>query len=231
MYKRRSWMIALLTVLGVGCSNKLQELRQETKEEPPAAASSTSAVPITTPLPATAANPKTPNAPEHSTSDEGVSLGPENTSISFVGSSLLSKQAGSFDNFDGRIEFESDDPQEARISLTIEMDSLSTNISLLTNHLKRADFLDVEHYPQAKFVSKRILQVPGGGVNHTITGDMTIHGVTKTLEIPARISIADKLVSLDATFDLHQSEFGMEKGAKKTDDVVPVTVSARVRRR
>jgi len=221
-------MIVLLTVLGVGCSNKLQELRQEAKDEPPA---STAAVPITIPSPATAATPNAPNSPEHSASDKGVSLGPENTSISFVGSSLLSKQAGSFDDFDGRIELESDDPQEARISLTIQMDSLSTNIILLTNHLKRADFLDVEHYPQATFVSKRILQVPGGGVNHTITGDMTIHGVTKTLEIPARFAISDNLVSLEATFDIHQSEFGMEKGAKKADDVVPVTVFARVRRR
>lgn len=219
----RSWVIALAAVGSIGCANGLQSLWPNHEEEPPEAASK-----IAPQTPAT--GPVVRESEEDSQQEAGLRIGPRNTAISFIGANLITKHTGSFERFEGRIQIDSDDPRDARLSFTIDMDSISTNIFLLTNHLKRADFLDVEHYPEATFVSSKVMQVPGGGVNHIITGEMTIHGVTRTLEIPARLAITAKLVSLDATIDLHQSEFGMEEAAKKTDDVVRVSVSCRIRR-
>jgi polyisoprenoid-binding protein YceI len=111
------------------------------------------------------------------------------------------------------------------------MDSVTTKIPLLTKHLKRPDFFDVEHYPVATFVSRRIDLSTSEGASHVITGDLTIHGVTRGVAIPARIAVSPDQVELHATISVRQSEFGMEKAARKSDDLVPVTISARIVRR
>ena len=158
-------------------------------------------------------------------------IGPENTSIRFVGASLKNRQPGSFGRFSGQLELASNDPCDGRLSIEIDMDSVSTEIPLLTKHLKRADFFDVEHFPKATFVSSRVEASKGEGATHMLTGNLTVHGVTRMLSIPARFAVSADRVVLDATIEVRQSEFGMERAARKTDDLVAVTVSARLARR
>jgi polyisoprenoid-binding protein YceI len=219
MLYRRSWMILSLAIVGGGCALDSQGRRAE----PPAAA------PI-----ATATSAAMSGVQEMRTAvptGGALRIGPENTAIRFVGSNLMSKQPGSFGAFDGRMELASDDPRDARLSIEIDMDSVSTRIPLLTKHLKRPDFFDVEHFPTARFVSRGIERSIEAGSTHVITGDLTLHGVTRTLAIPARFDVSADRVSLEASITVHQSEFGMEKAARKTDDAVPVTISAQLARR
>jgi polyisoprenoid-binding protein YceI len=180
--------------------------------------------------PATAAHAPTAPVPtaSDSTAAAALAIGPDNTSIRFVGASLVNRQPGTFSRFSGRLEFATNDPCDSRLVIEIAMDSVATNIPLLTKHLKRADFFDVEHFPKATFVSTRVEASRAAGATHVLTGSLTIHGVTRTLSIPARFAVSDDLVALDATLEVRQSEFGMEKAARKSDDIVPITLSSRL---
>jgi polyisoprenoid-binding protein YceI len=85
-----------------------------------------------------------------------LSLNPQNTRITFVGSAGPMSHSGSFTRFEGQMYFPTDDPRDARLTIEIDQASVHTNISLLTRHLKGKDFFDVEKYPKANFMSDRI---------------------------------------------------------------------------
>ena len=111
------------------------------------------------------------------------------------------------------------------------MTSVYTKVELLTKHLKHPDMLDVEHYPTASFVSRRIDPPAAGDDRLLVTGDFTIHGTTRPVTFPARVAVTPDAATLEATFTIAQTEFGMAEAAKKVKDAVPVTVSIRVPRR
>lgn len=213
MFNLRSWMILLLAIVGTGCVLTSQGRRAELPTAPIAPTTSVQ-------------GPRRPDSMAGT-----LMIGPENTSIRFVGASLMNRQPGSFSNFDGQMVLISNNPRDARLSIEIDMDSVVTNIPLLTKHLKRVDFFDVDHYPKAMFLSSRVEASTAEGATHMIIGELTLHGVTRTLTIPARFAVSADQVALDATIAVRQSEFGMESSARKTDDVVPVTISARLARR
>jgi polyisoprenoid-binding protein YceI len=109
--------------------------------------------------------------------------------------------------------------------------SIRTKIGLLTTHLKRDDFLDVERFPTATFALSGIEPAAGpDGGTHRITGVFTIHGVTQQISFPARIVVTPETATLDGTFTISQTAFGMATAAEKTKDEVPVTVSIRTAR-
>jgi polyisoprenoid-binding protein YceI len=218
MYKYSSWLVLLLAIVGAGCALNSPDGRAAF---PTRRLSSNASVPAPN-----APGPRPPNA-----TATALLMSPENTSIRFVGASLMNRQSGSFTRFGGQLELASNDPRDARLSIEIEMDSVSTEIPLLTKHLKRPDFFDVEHFPKATFVSSRIEASKHEGATHSIIGNLTVHGITRTLAIPARFAVSADLVAIDAAFELRQSEFGMARAARKTGDIVPVTLSARLARR
>src|SRR5215216_2351501 len=113
---------------------------------------------------------------------------PQNSKIEFVGSKVTGKHNGSFGDFSGHIDY-TGNPETSRVSITIKSDSISTDTPDLTKHLKTADFFDVAKYPEASFVSTAIK--PGGenGATHTVTGNFTLHGVTKAITFPATINV------------------------------------------
>jgi len=170
-------------------------------------------------LPVSAFAPTTSPA----TSPPGA-LSPQNTRITFIGSALAASHEGTFTRFSGQLDCPDSDPTDAHIVVEIEMDSITTDIPLLTKHLKESDFFEVKKYPTARFVSTRIQP----GANPTIAGDFTIHGVTKSLMFPAKFQTDGRTITLDATITIRQSDFAMQS-ARITNDDVPVTVSIRVR--
>jgi polyisoprenoid-binding protein YceI len=201
-------VLVLAVLVGAGCTGPWQH-----PGEPPAPAALEPPVPTRAP----ATGPV-------------LSLTPENTKISFVGSTARARQPGGFAKFSGTLTLPGDDPAAARIALAIDMDSTRTDVPALTQHLKSADFFDVARYPGASFVSTRIEWSTAPGATHVITGDLSFHGVTQSISIPATITVTRKEVSLEGTFTLRQSAFGVGAGAKVTNDEVPVTLSLRVPR-
>jgi len=112
---------------------------------------------------------------------------PQNSKVEFVGSKVTGKHDGSFGDFSGQIDY-AGSPEQSRVSITMKTESLTTDTPDLTKHLKTADFFDVAKFPEASFVSTAIKAGGDKGASHTVTGNLTLHGVTKTVTFPATIS-------------------------------------------
>ena len=148
---------------------------------------------------------------------------PQNSKILFVGSKVTGKHDGSFKDFSGHIDY-AGSPENSRVNITIKADSLDTDDAGLTKHLKTADFFDVAKFPEATFVSTAIK--PGGekGASHTVTGNLTMHGVTKAITFPATINVTPETATVDSSFSINRRDFGINyAGAANNlirDDVV-----------
>ena len=159
-----------------------------------------------------------------------IAISPANASIAFTGSTSLTSQSGHFEVFEGTLEVPTDDPKDIKIQVSVDMNSTTTKIGLLTKHLKSDDFFDVAHHPKSEFALDSIAPSNEAG-RYQVSGKLTLHGVQKPISFPARITCMPDEVSFDATMTIHQAEFGMIEAAKKTKDEVPVTVSIRGRRK
>src|SRR5258708_1795564 len=96
---------------------------------------------------------------------------------------LVSKTRGRFSKFGGQLEFDPDNPEAAKVQVTIEPASVDTADSQRDGHLRSADFFDVEKFPTASFKSTRVEDL--GGDKYRIGGDLTIRGVTKPVSFDA----------------------------------------------
>jgi polyisoprenoid-binding protein YceI len=171
-----------------------------------------------------------PGVPTREAAGPGA-IGPGNARIEFVGSSGRMSQTGWFERFAGRLDFPTDDPKDARVSVTVDVTSTATNIGLLTRHLKGDDFFAADRHPEATFTTDRVEPPAAAGGRHTLVGPLTFRGVTREVRVPAEFRVTADEVELTARLTIRQTEFGMAEGAKRTADEVPVTISARVRRR
>ena len=83
------------------------------------------------------------------------------------------------------------------------------------------DFFGVKANPTAKFATTKIEKNDKG---HSITGDLTLNGKTKSLTFPATITVKDGAVKLTSELTISQTDFGMTYGAGKLDDEVKIKV-------
>ena len=107
---------------------------------------------------------------------------PQNSKIEFVGSKVTGSHNGSFQDFSGQIDY-TGNVETSHVNITIKTDSLTTDTADLTKHLKTADFFDVAKYPEATFVSTAIKAGGEKGASHTVTGNLTLHGVDQVSHV------------------------------------------------
>ncbi|OLL76742.1 YceI family protein [Pseudonocardia sp. Ae168_Ps1] len=112
-------------------------------------------------------------------------IDPDHSSVRFVARHIgLSKVYGRFNRFQGRIRI-AEPFEESSVDVVIDSASVDTNADARDTHLRSADFLDVERFPELRFSSVRF--AAHGGNRWTVDGDLTLHGLTSD-------------VSLDTTF-------------------------------
>ena len=133
---------------------------------------------------------------------------PENSKIEFIGAKVTGHHNGSFKKFSGTVDY-AGQIENSRVSITIDSSSLETDTPDLTKHLKTADFFDVAKYPTATFESTAIK--PGGekGATHTVTGNLTMHGQTKSVSFPATIAVSSGEVTVESSFAINRKDFGI----------------------
>lgn len=90
---------------------------------------------------------------------------------------------GSFRKFDGEFTYDVDKPERSTVAVKIDTRSLDSNHAERDKHLKGKDFLDVKRYPEATFVSHKVVKNAGGGL--AIQGELNLHGVKKIIVIDA----------------------------------------------
>src|SRR5713101_6774436 len=96
---------------------------------------------------------------------------------------MVSNVRGEFSGVTGTVNFDPQNPANSKIDVRIPAATVQTRDEQRDAHLKSADFLDVEKFPEITFVSKKIAK--NGDEDYKVTGDLTIHGVTKEVTLDA----------------------------------------------
>jgi polyisoprenoid-binding protein YceI len=137
-----------------------------------------------------------------------LAITPENSKVEFTGSKVTGKHDGGFKQFTGTIDLVNAKPEESSVSVDIDAASVFSDNPDLTTHLKSKDFFDVEKFPKAGFKSTSIVADSAKGANnYTVTGDLTLHGVTKSVTFPATIVVSDAEVAVNADFSINRKDF------------------------
>ncbi|MCI0458628.1 MAG: YceI family protein [Gemmataceae bacterium] len=169
--------------------------------------------------------------PPATTSPGALRLTPENTKIEFLGSKANGRHTGGFKQVSGTVELPKGDLSAGRIHVNIDVDSIYSDNAKLTRHLKSVDFFDVQTHPKVAFLSQKIEPSKSGDATHQLTGDLTLHGVTKPISFPAQITLTDAALTLNSQFSISRKEFAMNYQPDRVHDEVKITVSMQVPRK
>ncbi len=147
---------------------------------------------------------------------------------------MVSNVRGEFSKLSGTIQVDPAAPAAASVAASIDTTSINTRDPQRDAHLKSAEFLDVEKFPAMTFQSKSITPHEGGA---TVTGDLTIHGVTHPITLDVEGSTneikdpwGNQRIGLSATTKLSRKEFGLtwnaalETGGVMIGDEVKITI-------
>lgn len=138
----------------------------------------------------------------------------EGSTIGFVGSKVTGSHDGGFNSFEGLITLVGGEPAGSSVQVSIDTTSLWADDDRLTEHLKSPDFFDVATYPTATFQSTEV--VPGEA-GYIVTGNLDLHGVTKSITFPASIVLEPQEVKVSAEFSIKRFDFGIEYPGRADD--------------
>ncbi|MCH2044900.1 MAG: YceI family protein [Saprospiraceae bacterium] len=166
-------------------------------------------------------------------------IDPAHTEIHFkVKHMMVSTVTGAFTSFDGQVESNGEDFEDAIIKFEADIDSISTNNKQRDAHLKSADFFDAEQFPKLTFES--ISFTPKNKEDFTLKGNLTIHGVTKEVELSTEFNgvVTDPYGNVKAGFELsgiiRRKYFGLtwnaltEAGSIVVSDKVRLVISVQL---
>lgn len=108
-------------------------------------------------------------------------IDPSHSSANFsIKHMMIAKVHGGFEKISGQLVYDAADVSKSSINVTIDAASINTREAQRDAHLKSADFFDIEKYPSLIFKSTRVEKA---GDDLKVVGDLTIHGVTKTVTL------------------------------------------------
>ncbi len=151
---------------------------------------------------------------------------------------VISNVTGSFNVFEGAAETSSEDFSDAKITFSANVDSIDTNQAQRDAHLKSADFFDVANFPKLEFTSSSFSKK--GDREYILKGDLTLHGVTKPVELAveyggtAKDPYGQTKAGFEVTGKLNRSEYGLtwnaatETGGLVVSDEVKLLATVQV---
>jgi len=114
-------------------------------------------------------------------------LDPTHSNLGFkIKHLMISNVSGSFKNFNAEVKANDADFSTAQVTLTAEMESISTNNEQRDAHLRNADFFEVEKYPELKFTSTKVEKTDSG--EFALYGELTLKGITKPVKLHAEFN-------------------------------------------
>jgi len=133
--------------------------------------------------------------------------------IEFVGSKVTGSHSGGFKTFEGKLLV---NPPKSVKGATIKIDTTSvwSDNEKLTGHLKSPDFFDVTKFPNSTFT---VTSIEGEGAASKVTGNLELHGVTKSITFPANITVTDSSAHVTAEFAINRKDFQIVYPGKPDD--------------
>jgi polyisoprenoid-binding protein YceI len=147
---------------------------------------------------------------------------------------------GSFNDFNGTVTIDRADPAKSSVEFTIQTASIDTNSENRDKHLRSADFFDVEKFPAITFKSTSV--AAKGSEAFDVTGDLTMHGVTKRVTLPVTFGGFMKTqrgekAGFEIETTLNRKDYGivwnraLDEGGFMLSDDVKVTINLEMNRK
>jgi polyisoprenoid-binding protein YceI len=157
------------------------------------------------------------------------------TEVSFQVRHMVTKVRGKFDDFSGTIHADPAKPEASSVEFTIKAASIDTGVERRDQHLRSADFFDVEKFPEITFKSSSIKAASKD--RYDVTGTLTMHGVSKDITIPVtflgamKSPMGTETAGFEGAITLNRKDYGLlwnralETGGFLLGDDVDVTVN------
>lgn len=150
--------------------------------------------------------------------------------VSFKIRHLLAKTSGRFTKFTGSVVIDEKDIRKSSVEVSIDAASINTDNDQRNEHLRSADFFDVEKFPKITFKSTAVREVAKGKLE--ITGDFTLRGVTQKITFPitnagTQAGPRGSVVAgfIDGALKLNRNEFGIKYGPGMLGDEVEISLN------
>lgn len=135
---------------------------------------------------------------------------------------------GAFTNVSGKVVFDDKDPSKSSVDLVVKTDSVDSFNPKRDEHLKSPDFFNAKQFPEITFKSKKVKAK--GKMAFDVTGDLTLHGVTKEVKVvfnrvgKAKGMKGETRSGGDVMIKIKRSDFGMKEMLKVVADEVTLMV-------
>lgn len=169
---------------------------------------------------------------------ETLKIDPSHTHVGFSIRHFFTQVKGEFKDVVGTIDVDQANLNASKVNVEIATASINTNNEKRDNHLRSADFFEAEKNPKITFVSKSVNLKDNKG---TMTGDLTMHGVTKPVTLDVEIGGFGKmgpmgtLAGFTATGKINRKDFGilwnktLDQGATMLGDDVALEINVEAR--
>lgn len=144
----------------------------------------------------------------------------EESKVEFTGSKVTGSHEGGFGAVTGEFAVSDGKLENTGNKIVIDMTSVWSDNNRLTGHLKNADFFDIANYPVAVFETTEV-------TDSGVTGNLTLHGVTKSISFTPEIDVTPETVSVRAEFAIQRFDFGIEFPGR-ADDLIRDGVAIRL---
>ncbi len=147
-------------------------------------------------------------------------------SLSHLG---FSTSHGRFGDVDATLVLDPDAPANSKVSATIQVKSIDSGNDARDEHIRGADWFDVAKYPTITFVSTKT--TPTGANTAKVTGDLTIHGVTKSVVLDTTLTKfaphpmrKAQTAGIHATVTIKRSDYGVSSSVPMIGDEVTIVI-------
>lgn len=158
----------------------------------------------------------------------------DHSGVSFTIRHFVSNVPGRFKDFDGVIKYDAQNPPASSVNFTIQAASIDTDNADRDNHLRGADFFEVEKFPTLTFSSTSVKAVDADTLE--VTGDLTMKGQTKKVTVPVELLGTVKTprgekAGFETAFKLDRKEYGitwnraLDTGGAILGDEVKINIS------
>jgi len=164
------------------------------------------------------------------TQTQAWNIDPMHTAAQFAVRHMgISTVRGAFTKVSGTVQYDAAAPEKTVIEASIEANSVDTRVEMRDNDLRSPNFFDVAKFPALTFKSKKVEKAGDGKLR--VTGDLTIHGVTKEVVLdvegpsaPMKDPRGNTHMGASATTTVNRKDFGVNGGGMMVGDEVSITL-------
>ena len=129
---------------------------------------------------------------------------------------------GEFKKAKGNIKFDESNLDNAKFDITIDVNSINTGNSMQNKKAQTSEWFEASKFPTIKFVSSKVEK---SGENYSITGKLTMKGVTKEKKIPATVTKSGNDLTFSGKFTVNRIDYGVGRKSDAVPDIMNISYS------